>query len=96
MEIVTIRLKARASRPNTVAENRAPARGLAGGCRPEKRRPSITRPFLAQPVYDRTRLTPGLEAAGPALVVDFGSTTFLPRASSSSDAYRNLIIRKKS
>jgi len=47
------------------------------------------------PVYDRARLGPGLEFTGPALVVDFGSTTFLPPGFRLRvDGYLNLLIRK--
>ena len=47
------------------------------------------------PVYDRAKLSPGLRLKGPALIMDFGSTTFLPPGFSLRiDGYRNLIIRR--
>jgi N-methylhydantoinase A/oxoprolinase/acetone carboxylase beta subunit len=47
------------------------------------------------PVYDRAKLSPGLRLRGPALIMDFGSTTFLPPGFSLKiDGYRNLIIRR--
>ena len=46
-------------------------------------------------VYDRARLFPGARLRGPALVVDFGSTTFLPPGHDLRvDGTLNLILRK--
>jgi N-methylhydantoinase A len=46
-------------------------------------------------VYDRAGLFPGARLRGPALVADFGSTTFLPPGFSLRvDAYLNLILRE--
>lgn len=98
VEIVTIRLKARGVAAKHRLRKTAPRRGASPG---DAVRKTQTIHYAGRswrsPVYDRTRLTPGLEAAGPALVVDFGSTTFLPPGFILKvDAYRNLIIRKKS
>jgi N-methylhydantoinase A len=47
------------------------------------------------PVFDRALLEPGQRISGPALVGDFGSTTFLPPGFTLRvDGYRNLIIRR--
>jgi len=44
-------------------------------------------------VYDRARLSPGARLSGPALLVDFGSTTFLPPGFGLRlDGYLNLLI----
>jgi N-methylhydantoinase A/oxoprolinase/acetone carboxylase beta subunit len=46
-------------------------------------------------VYDRARLFPGARIRGPALIVDFGSTTFLPPGQALRvDGYLNLILHK--
>ncbi|MDP2915755.1 MAG: hydantoinase/oxoprolinase family protein [Candidatus Aminicenantes bacterium] len=46
-------------------------------------------------VYDRARLFPGARIRGPALIVDFGSTTFLPPGHALRvDGYLNLILHK--
>ena len=46
-------------------------------------------------VYDRARLRHGNAVAGPALVIDPESTTFVPPAYVGRvDAYHNLVIRK--
>lgn len=46
-------------------------------------------------VYDRDRLRPGNQITGPALIVDYESTTFLPPSHSLRvDGYLNLIIQK--
>ena len=48
-------------------------------------------------VYDRDLLPPGARLRGPALVVDAGSTTFLPPGFGLGvDAYRNLRLRRES
>jgi N-methylhydantoinase A len=44
-------------------------------------------------VYDRSRLHPGDRFNGPAVVVEYSSTTFVPPASSAHvDEYANLLI----
>ncbi|MGB8951549.1 MAG: hydantoinase/oxoprolinase family protein [Candidatus Aminicenantales bacterium] len=46
-------------------------------------------------VYDRARLNAGSRLRGPALIVDFGSTTFLPPGFGLKvDGFLNLIIQK--
>jgi N-methylhydantoinase A len=47
-------------------------------------------------VYDRSLLSPGTGLRGPALLVDFGSTTFLPPGFKLKvDGYLNLIVHKE-
>ena len=47
-------------------------------------------------VYDRSLLSPGTGLRGPALLVDFGSTTFLPPGFKLKvDGYLNLVIHKE-
>jgi N-methylhydantoinase A/oxoprolinase/acetone carboxylase beta subunit len=47
-------------------------------------------------VYDRSLLTPGIRLRGPALFIDFGSTTFLPPGFKLRvDGYLNLVIHKE-
>ena len=47
-------------------------------------------------VYDRSLLTPGILLRGPALFIDFGSTTFLPPGFKLRvDGYLNLVIHKE-
>ena len=46
-------------------------------------------------IYDRTRLQPGHKIKGPAIIVDYESTTILPPGSTLRvDSYLNLIIQK--
>jgi N-methylhydantoinase A len=46
-------------------------------------------------IYDRAKLDPGTSLSGPALVIDFGSTTVLPPGFKLRvDGYRNLILRR--
>jgi N-methylhydantoinase A/oxoprolinase/acetone carboxylase beta subunit len=48
-------------------------------------------------VFNRSLLNPGDRISGPALVVDYESTTYLPPSHSLSvDGYLNLIIKRKS
>lgn len=47
-------------------------------------------------VYDRSLLRPGIRLRGPALFIDFGSTTFLPPGFKLRvDGYLNLVIHKE-
>jgi N-methylhydantoinase A/oxoprolinase/acetone carboxylase beta subunit len=96
VEIVNIRLKARGIsekvklRKISESRNKAVAPALLkkqamyyGGKR-----------FLGA-VYDRTQLFAGTKIQGPALVIDFGSTTFLPPGFHLCvDGYLNLILHK--
>jgi N-methylhydantoinase A/oxoprolinase/acetone carboxylase beta subunit len=48
---------------------------------------------FAAPVYDRERLVPGSRIPGPALIVDPGSTTYLPPGLAARvDGFENLIL----
>ena len=50
--------------------------------------------FRACPVYDRGRLRPGNQLAGPAIVEQMDTTTvLLPGDSCVMDEYRNLVIQ---
>jgi len=95
VEIVTLRLKARGL-TEKIKLRKSPARPDARLRDAFRKNQAIYfrgRKFLGS-VYDRARLSPGLRIAGPALVADFGSTTFLPPGFSLRvDDYRNLIIR---
>ncbi|MFK0206421.1 hydantoinase/oxoprolinase family protein [Agrobacterium sp. NPDC090283] len=49
---------------------------------------------LNTPIFDRDRLAPGMEIAGPAIVEQFDSTIVVPpRSTAAMDKFRNLIIR---
>jgi len=96
VEVVNIRLQARG-----VSKKVRPAKApLRPGQEPRqalrKRQPLFYggRKYEGA-VYDRARLYPGARLHGPALVVDFGSTTFLPPGHELRvDAYLNLILGK--
>ena len=61
-----------------------------------KRQPIQTgRDLRPGSVYDRSRLGPGNVLAGPALIIDPESTTFLPPGFKAAvDPFLNLVIRK--
>ena len=97
VEIVNIRLKAR----GLTRKIRIPEAGR-GEKKPLKDALLKTQTIVygnrkhRGPVYDRARLSPGRTFAGPALVMDFGSTTFLPPGYRLRvDKYLNLIIRRE-
>ncbi len=96
VEIVNIRVKARGM-SKKIRLHKIPLEA-----RPEPRRALLKKQAIHYagrrhlgPVYDRSRLDPGSKLNGPALVVDFGSTTLLPPGYCLRvDGYRNLIIRR--
>ena len=92
-EVVNIRVQAVAAAPKIRLEKRSPTGRPARqavvkvqtmyGCRRGER----------GSVYDRARLGPGHRVAGPALIVDQESTTFVPSGSAARvDGFLNLII----
>jgi N-methylhydantoinase A/oxoprolinase/acetone carboxylase beta subunit len=95
VEIVNLRLKAVAVTPKIpLVEERKrfpldPRAAIKG-------QTIITvRSIVRGAVYDRSRLCPGNAVAGPALIIDPESTTYLPPGYSSKvDGFRNLVIRK--
>jgi N-methylhydantoinase A/oxoprolinase/acetone carboxylase beta subunit len=96
VEIVNVRIKIRGRAPKIrlrrypVVQGGDPARAIM------KTQPlhHAGREYRA-PVYDRSGLFPGARLAGPALVVDAGSTTFLPPDYGLLvDRSLNLILRK--
>jgi len=96
IEVVNIRLQARGVsekiplRPLPVSSKRDPR----GALRKRQIMYYGGRKHLGG-VYDRTALGPGARIRGPALVVDFGSTTFLPPGHGLRvDGYLNLIMSK--
>jgi N-methylhydantoinase A/oxoprolinase/acetone carboxylase beta subunit len=96
VEIVTIRVKARGTTGKLRLRKTKAPRSASVRDALRKTQPVYYggREYRG-PVYDRSKLSPGLRFSGPALVMDFGSTTFLPPGFSLRvDGYRNLIIRK--
>ena len=52
--------------------------------------------FLPTPIYDRARLRPGNQIAGPAIVTEMDSTTVvLPHSAAEVDRYANILIRPR-
>ncbi|MBN1940507.1 MAG: hydantoinase/oxoprolinase family protein [Candidatus Aminicenantes bacterium] len=96
VEIVTLRLKARGLSEKIRLRKSPPRRGARLADAFRKDLPMVYRgQRLRGPVFDRALLEPGQGLTGPALVGDFGSTTFLPPGFSLRvDGYRNLIIRR--
>jgi N-methylhydantoinase A len=78
VETVTIRVRATTAvkQPGFVA---APSRSTATAGKPELRRVYVDGRFRKVPVYQRSQL-PRKAVPGPALVVDYGSTTLVPGA----------------
>ncbi|HVP89952.1 MAG TPA: hydantoinase/oxoprolinase family protein [Terriglobales bacterium] len=95
VEIVNLRLKAVAATPKIPL--RRVSRSVARSApRPLKRQPMTTgRRTALGAVYPRERLRPGQAVGGPALVIDPGSTTYLPPGYAARvDGFLNLIIRR--
>lgn len=95
VEIVNLRIKAVAVTPKIplVEERRRASLNPKAVIRKQA---IITGSGVAQgTVYDRARLCPGNSMAGPALVIDPESTTYLPPGYSCRvDGFLNLIIRQ--
>ena len=95
IEIVNLRVKAVAVTPKIPLEREPTAKSL-GPQALVKRQPIHTGRGLRQgSVFDRSRLGPGNIIAGPALIIDPESTTFLPPDYKAAvDPFLNLVIRK--
>ncbi len=97
VEIVAVRVKAR-GRSNKI---RLP-RGNPAKARPDTAAALLKKQSIyyggrrhAAGVYHRDRLAPGARLDGPALIIDFGSTTFLPPGHGMRvDADLNLVLAK--
>ncbi len=97
VEIVAVRLKARG-----ISDKIRLPKGKAGSASPSAAAALLKeqavhfggRRFSAG-VYDRDKLVPGTRLEGPALVIDFGSTTFLPPGHSLRvDDHLNLVLAR--
>ncbi len=96
VEIVNLRLKAVAVTPKIPLERAPRAAGLDPRALVKTQTMQAGRRPLRGAVYDRSRLRPGNAVAGPALVIDPESTTYVPPGRRAEvDAYLNLIIRKE-
>ncbi len=96
VEIVNIRLKARGlSRKLKLQKSSAAKSPLEKAVR-KKQDVYFERKKYSGIVYDRSLLPAGICLHGPALLADFGSTTFLPPGFKLKvDGYLNLIIHKE-
>jgi N-methylhydantoinase A/oxoprolinase/acetone carboxylase beta subunit len=95
VEIVNLRIKAVAITPK-IPLVREPGRASLDPRAIIKRQPVITARGVSRgTVYDRSGLSPGNAVAGPALIIDPESTTYLPPGFSARvDGFLNLVIRK--
>jgi N-methylhydantoinase A/oxoprolinase/acetone carboxylase beta subunit len=95
VEIVNLRIKAVAVTPKIPLQRAPRASSLDSSALVRRQKIHTGRGARNGPVYDRSRLGPGNALAGPALVIDPESTTFLPPGYRAVvDGYHNLIIRK--
>jgi len=97
VEIVNIRVKARGvSEKIKLRKTASPPRPSSAQALLKRQAMTYEGKKYAGAVYDRARLDPGAVIVGPALVMDFGSTTFLPpRYRLRVDGYFNLILRRE-
>lgn len=95
VEIVNVRLKVRGLTPKfKIRKFTAPRSADSGRAVLKKQTLHYRGRSFPAKVYDRAGLFPGARLRGPALVVDSGSTTFLPPGFGLRvDAYLNLILR---
>jgi N-methylhydantoinase A/oxoprolinase/acetone carboxylase beta subunit len=96
LEIVNVRIKADGKTRKIKLK-----KVIGGKTNPEKafiKKQNIyyRRKFTASPVYERSLLEPGNKISGPALVVDYESTTFIPpEYKAEIDVYLNIILSGK-
>jgi len=95
VEIVNLRLKAIARAKKVKLEKFAPASSLPEQARLKEQWLYLDQGKVLATVYDREALLSGNKIAGPALIIDSQSTTFLPPLYQATvDSYLNLIIEK--
>jgi N-methylhydantoinase A/oxoprolinase/acetone carboxylase beta subunit len=95
VEIVNLRVKAVAVTPKVPLRRSPKAGSLDPEALVKKQAIHTGRAVREGSVYDRSRLGPGNVLAGPALIIDPESTTFLPPGYKASvDPFLNLVIRK--
>ncbi len=95
VEIVNLRLKAVAVTPKIPIERRPRARALDPKALIKTQKIQAGRSSRPGSVYDRSRLRPGNAVAGPALIIDPESTTYLPPGFRAEvDAYLDIVIRQ--
>jgi N-methylhydantoinase A/oxoprolinase/acetone carboxylase beta subunit len=97
VEIVTLRVKARGLSQKIKIRKQAQRKADPAAAFLKKQTIYHAGKKFQAPVYDRSRLSVGARLKGPALVMDFGSTTFLPPGFHLRlDGYHNLILHKDS
>jgi N-methylhydantoinase A len=93
VEIVSVKLRAvgLTSKPQLVQE---PARARRAP-RPEmETQVWLGRGKTSVPVYERTKLEPGTSLVGPAIILEYGSTTLIPpKWRARVDGWQNLLLR---
>lgn len=95
VEIVNLRVKAVALTPKIPLAREAKAGLLDPGALLKKQEIHTGRALGLGSVYERSRLRPGNILAGPALLIDPESTTFLPPGYKAAvDPFLNIVIRK--
>jgi N-methylhydantoinase A len=95
LEITTCRLTASGPRPRVTVQERRASGGLAADAVKEVRPAYFAEHngFVDTPVYDRYRLTAGMQFAGPAIVEERDSTAVIgPNALVTVDRFANLVV----
>ena len=98
VELVSVRLVAEGRTPRARLSTFAPAGRSVAEARTGERRIFFGRElgFQPCPIYDRNRLEPGHELAGPAVVEQMDTTTVVhPEQRARVDDYKNLLITAK-
>jgi N-methylhydantoinase A/oxoprolinase/acetone carboxylase beta subunit len=96
VEIVNIRLKARGVSRKIKLRKEAGSRAPSEDALLKRQVLYFEKKKYTGAVYDRSLLSPGTRLTGPALLIDLGSTTFLPPGFKLKvDEYLNLIIHQE-
>ncbi|NDW04969.1 hydantoinase/oxoprolinase family protein [Jiella pacifica] len=97
IQVTTLRIEAVGTVPKVAMKSHPAATGPVSGAVVGERRVYLPErgDFVAVPLYDRTKLDPGHDVAGPAVIEQMDSTTLvLPGQMARVDRFLNLTIEK--
>jgi len=96
LEIVNLRLRLGIPTPKPRPRASVIRHADPGNARLKRRPVWFAESLLRAPFYDRERLQAGMRLAGPAVIVEYSSTTVIPPDFVCRvDKYRNLVLRRR-
>jgi N-methylhydantoinase A len=93
VEVVNLRVRLELATPKPAFKRLRPKRQSAAAARADSVRTWFENSPVTARVFERGRLSPGMRLAGPAIITEYSSTTFVPpRCFCRVDEYGNLIL----